>query len=70
MTLQQIREAKNLEELKPAIYNLCDIMQKISYGEFIAYKNTVESQAKKLNIDLKTINKLAEDYQIFGYEKA
>lgn len=68
MTLAEIRNTTNLEELKPAIFFLADNMQKMTYGEFIAYKNTIMSQARKLNIDLKTVNKIAEDYQIFGYE--
>lgn len=45
MTIQNIRDAKTFEDLKPAIKLLCDKMQVMTYGEFLAYKRTLESQA-------------------------
>lgn len=66
MKLNEIRNTKNLNDLKPAIRFLCDNMQKMSFGEFLAYKRTIESQCEKINISYKEINDLAEKYQIFG----
>ncbi len=70
LTVKQLRETKmtSVEDLKPFIYFLSDNMGDMLYGEFIAYKSTIEKKARELNIDLKTINKIAEDYQVFGYE--
>ena len=66
MTLEQFRQAQNVTELKPAIKMLCDKMQVMTWGEFNAYKRTLESQATKLGVSLKTINAIAENYQVFG----
>lgn len=66
MTLEQIRQVQTLIELKPAIKVLCDKMQSMSWDEFNAYKRTLEDQATKLGISLKTINATAENYQVFG----
>jgi cytidylate kinase len=40
----------------------------LTYGEFTAHKRTIEEQAEKLGITLQQINKIAENYQVFGYE--
>lgn len=69
MTLQKIREAKTFEDLKPAIKFLCDNIQKMTWGEFTAYKRTLENQAEKVGATLKDMNEYAEQYQVFGYEE-
>ncbi len=68
MTLQNIRDAKTFDELKPAIKLLCDKMQIMTYGEFTAYKRTLESQAVKVGSSVKALNDYAEQYQVYGYE--
>lgn len=68
MTLQTIRETTSFEALKPAIQFLCDEMQKMTYGEFCAFKRTIESQCVKVGSSLKECNEYAETYQVFGYE--
>lgn len=70
MTLAEIRLAKTLDELKPAINFLCAHMHDMTYGEFIAYKRTIEFQAiNKLSVSVAEINKIAEEYQVYGYER-
>jgi hypothetical protein len=66
MTLQSIRDSKNFEELKPAIRFLCDEMQKMAWGEFSAFKRTIEDQAIKAGSNLRELNEYAENYQVFG----
>ena len=68
MSLAKIREAKSFEELTPAIHYLCTNMQAMSWGDFCAYKGTIEHQANKLGIPFKAINDYAENYQTFGYQ--
>lgn len=63
MTLQEIRTCA---DLKPAIYFLSDNMEKMTYGEFTGFKNTIEKRARELNIPLSVINKIAEEYQLRG----
>lgn len=67
-TLETIRNADSFEALKPAIRFLCDEMQKMTYGEFLAFKRTIESQCVKVGSSLKECNDYAETYQVFGYE--
>lgn len=69
MSLQNIRDSETFEQLKPAIKFLCDEMQKMTYGEFLAYKRTLESQAVKVGSSIKELNIYAERYQVFGYEE-
>jgi hypothetical protein len=64
--LQDIRDAKSFEALKPAIRFLCDEMQKMTYGEFLAYRGTLQSQCIKIGHTLVELNAYAENYQIFG----
>jgi hypothetical protein len=66
MTLKQIRDAKDFDSLKPAMRFLCDNMQAMTYGEFQAYKRTLEDQCKAIGSSLKDMNEYAENYQIFG----
>lgn len=68
MTLQNIRDALTFDDLKPAVKFLAQNMQRMAYGEFIAYKRTLESQAVKVGSNVKALNELAEQYQVFGYE--
>lgn len=68
MTLQNIRGAKTFNDLKPAIKFLCDKMQVMTWGEFCAYKRTLESQCVKVGSTIKDLNAYAENYQVFGYE--
>lgn len=63
MTLQKVRDAKDLEELKLAIQFLVENKEEMTYGVVMAYKRTIEEQAKKLNIDLSVINDLAAEYE-------
>jgi len=64
--LNYIRNVKTFDELKPAIILLCNEMQKMTWGEFNAFKRTIENKAKDLNISLDRTNEYAENYQIFG----
>lgn len=66
MTLAEIRLAKSFEDLKPAIRYLADNMLGMTYGEFIAYRRTLEDQATNIGVSLQTINEYATNYQIFG----
>lgn len=66
MTLEQIRQAKSLNDIKPAIKYLCDNMQKMTYGAFEAYKRTLESQGVKVGVSIRDLNAIAEKYQVFG----
>lgn len=70
MTLNEIRNVPTFEALKPAIRFLCDTMQDLSWGEFVAYQRTIETQAKKVGASLKILNEYAEQYQVFGYEES
>lgn len=69
MTLQKIREAKTFDDLKPAIKFLCDNMQKMTWGEFIAYRRTLENQAIKVGSTLKDLIEYTEQYQESGHEE-
>lgn len=66
MTLDQVRQAKDKEELANAVEYLCDNMQKMTYGAFIAYRRTIEDRAKALGWTLQSMNEYATDYQTFG----
>lgn len=66
MTLQQIRDAQTLAAIKPAIKFLCENMQKMTFGEFSAYKNTLQDRAVKVGSSLKELNDLAVEYQDSG----
>lgn len=68
MKLQDIRDADSFEALKPAIRLLCDKMQEMTWGEFNAYRRTLENQAIKVGSTVKALNEYAEHYQVFGYE--
>lgn len=68
MTLQEIRETKTFDQLKPAIKFLCDNMQKLTWGEFNAFRSTIESQSLKVGSNIKQVNEYADSYRIFGYE--
>lgn len=67
ITLQTIRDTKTLEDLKPSIIFLCDNMQSMTWGEFVAFQRTIENQALKLGISLKELNSIATDYQQLGF---
>ena len=69
MTLQKLRDAKTFCDLKPGIKFLCDHMERMTWGEFVAYKRTLESKALELGITLDALNLYAENYQVFGYER-
>lgn len=69
MSLDQIRASENLEQLKPAIIYLAQNMENMSFGEFTAYKRTIEVKANEVGVSLAQINKIAEDYQIYGYDR-
>lgn len=56
ITLQYIRECKSFDDLKPAILFLCDNMQAMTWGEFVAFQRTIETQTKKLGLSLKAMN--------------
>jgi hypothetical protein len=66
MTLEQIRNAKNFDELKTAIMFLSDNMDSMGHGIFIAYRNTLESKAKTFGITYAQLNEIAENYQFHG----
>lgn len=66
VTLQTIRDAKTLEDLKPAIIFLCDNMQSMTWGEFTAFQRTIENQALKIGVSLEKLNSMATDYQQLG----
>ena len=68
MTLQEIRNIKDLEGLKSAIYFLSDNMKGMTFGEVNAYRSLIVSKSKELNIDLGLVNSIAEEYQVFGYK--
>ncbi len=68
MRLQDIRQTETFEALKPAIKYLCDHMEAMAWGEFNAYKSTLEQQAIKIGATVKDLNEYAEQYQVFGYE--
>lgn len=68
ITLQVIRDAKTFNDLKPAIKFLCNNMEAMQWGEFIAYKRTLENQAVIVGITVKELNQYAEQFQVFGYE--
>jgi len=70
MKLSDVQQTKNFEELKPAIRFLCDNMQTMTFGEFNAYKRTIETQARVLGIAVQEINAYAENHQVYGYEVA
>jgi len=63
MKLSEIRETKNLEELKPAIKYLALNMQPMANGDFLALRNTIESKAKEFGVTYREINELASGYQ-------
>ena len=67
-TLANIRNAQTFDDLKPAVKFLCDNMQVMPWGDFIAYKRTLEAQAVKVGTTIAEMNKYAEQYQVFGYE--
>jgi len=69
LTVKQLRESdiKSLDDLKPYIYFLCRNMIKMSYGEFSAYKSAIERKSRELGIDYQEINRIAEQYQVYGY---
>lgn len=66
MTLEQIRQTTKASQLRPAIKYLCDNMQAMSWGAFVAYQRTLETQSVKLGISLKELNSIAENYQVYG----
>ncbi len=66
MTLNEIRKVEQLEQLLPAIKFLCDNMHEMTWGEFNGYKRTIENQATKINVSLRDINNIAENYQLFN----
>lgn len=66
-TLQTIRNATTFDQLKPAIEFLCDEMQKMTWGEYTAYKRTLEDQAVKVGSSIRDLNIYAVEYQTFGY---
>lgn len=68
MKLQDIRGVQSFDALKPAIRLLCDDMHTMTYGEFIAYKRTLETQCVKLGHTLAEMNNYAIQYQVYGYE--
>ena len=67
-TLESIRNAESFEQLKPAVRFLCDKMQKMTWGEFNAFKRTLETQAVKVGSSVSELNAYAEQFQVFGYE--
>lgn len=66
MKLEDIRQVETFEDLKPAIRFLCDVMQDLSWGEFIAFQRTIEGQAKKVGVSLQYMNEYATQYQVYG----
>lgn len=66
-TLKDIRNINTINELVEPIKFLCDKMHSMTYGEFIAYKRTLEHQALKVGCDIKTLNEYANEYQTFGH---
>lgn len=66
MTLNQIRDAKDFESIKPAIRFLCDNMQAMTFGEFQAYKRTLEEKCNNIHVNLNEMNQYAENYQVYG----
>ena len=66
MTLSQIRTATSLGDLLPAVKFLCHNMQAMSFGEFQAYKRTLENQTLVVGSDLATLNNLALEFQTDG----
>lgn len=66
--LAEIRLMESFDALKPAIRFLCAKMKQMGYGEFIAYKRTLEAQAEKVGASIKALNEYAEQIQVFGYE--
>ena len=66
MTLQEIRQSKSFDELKPSIVFLCDNMQYMTFGDFQAYKRTIESVCICLGYTYKDVNNYAENYQNYG----
>jgi len=69
MKLDEIRAAYSLATLTPAIKFLAERVESLSWGEFNAYKRTIENKANELGIDLKTVNEIASEHQVFGYER-
>jgi len=77
MKLSEIRETKNLEELKPAIKYLALKMQPMAHGtpwekqiinDNIGFlqailRNAIESKAKEFGVTYREINELASGYQ-------
>lgn len=68
LTLESIRLCKTFEELKPAVKFLCDNMESMAWGDFMAYKRTLESQTLKMGLSLTALNEYAENFKVFGYE--
>lgn len=63
MKLSAIRATQNIEELKPAIKHLAVNMQQLTFGEFVAMKNTIQSKADEFGVTYREINELAAGYQ-------
>lgn len=65
MKLEEIRTA-DLDGFKKAIIFLSDNMHEMTYGEFIAFRRTIEIKGESLGINYEKMNEMAEHYQIFG----
>lgn len=63
MHLSDIRASKTFNDLKPAIELLCREMQKMTWGEFNAYRRTLESAAKAIGIEYQALDSYAITYQ-------
>lgn len=63
MTLQQIRDTKTAEGIWEGTRFLCENMQVMTYGEFLAYRRTLEEQARKLGVSITQLNNYAVMYQ-------
>ena len=63
MKLAEIRNISDESEILKAAYYLSDNMDSMTYGEFLAMKNTIEQAAIRLGKDYKWLNSEVIKYQ-------
>lgn len=66
MTLQEIRQANSLEEIKPGIRYLTKHMHDMSFGDFHAYRNTLTHKARELGLSFTELNNIAIELEEEG----
>lgn len=68
MKLHEIRLAKDIDELTPAVKHLYYNIRNMTHGEMNAYTRTIENRAKELGITIEVLNDIVKEEKNYRNE--